>query len=184
MKPYRIILSLCLVLLPLLSHAQQFSLSTNAADWANLGTVNVEASVAVARHWSINIAGRYNPWTFGKEGDRVQNRVRGASAGVRWWPWNVYSGWWVGTRAQWEEYNRGGIRSPRTEEGDAYGAALSAGYSLMLHPNINIEFGAGFWGGWHRYRVYSCPTCGKIENEGSGAFILPSDLLVSIVLTF
>ena len=54
----------------------------------------------------------------------------------------------------------------------------------MLHPNVNIEFGAGLWGGWHRYTVYSCPSCGKIVEQGSGAFILPSDLLVSLVFTF
>ena len=165
----RAILPIIVILLcaSLQARAQKLSVSTNAADWANFGTANAELSAAV-----------------GKGTDCRQNRVRGAAAGARWWPWNVYSGWWVGARGQWEEYNRGGFRSPRTEEGDAVGAALSAGYSLMLHPNVNIEFGAGLWGGWHRYTVYSCPSCGKIEEQGSGAFILPSDLLVSLVFTF
>lgn len=186
MIPRRAILPIIVFLLcaSLQARAQKLSVSTNAADWANFGTANAELSAAVGRHWSVNISARYNPWTFGKGTDCRQNRVRGAAAGARWWPWNVYSGWWVGARGQWEEYNRGGFRSPRTEEGDAVGAALSAGYSLMLHPNVNIEFGAGLWGGWHRYKVYSCPSCGKIEEQGSGAFILPSDLLVSLVFTF
>ncbi len=103
------------------------SVSTNVVDCANFGTINAEASVALGRHWSLNAGVRYNPWTFGEGADAVQNRTRTVSVGGRWWPWNVYSGWWVGGRAQWEEYNRGGIRTPETEEGDAWGAALSGG---------------------------------------------------------
>jgi Protein of unknown function (DUF3575). len=164
--------------------AQQFSVSTNAVDYANFGTFNAEASVAVARHFTVNVGARYNPWTFGKDSGQMQNRTRTVSAGMRWWPWNIYSGWWLGARGQWEEYNRGGIVSPETEEGDAYGAALSAGYSLMLHRNVNLDFGLGVWGGYKKYKVYYCPTCGKIKKEGEKAFFLPSDLLVSLLFTF
>lgn len=170
--------------LPLLAGAQQFSLSTNTVDYANFGTVNAEASAAVARHFSVNAGVRYNPWSFGKDDGRMQNKAITASAGFRWWPWNIYSGWWTGARAQWEQYNRGGIRSPETEEGDAYGAALSAGYSLMLHRNFNLDFGIGIWGGYKTYTVYRCPTCGKVMDEGGKLFVMPSDLLVSLMFTF
>lgn len=164
--------------------AQSAALSTNAVDWANFGTVNAEASAAVSRHWTLNAGFRYNPWTFGEGDDVKQNRTRTVSAGGRYWIWNVYSGWWLGARAQWEEYNRGGIRQRSTEEGDAVGGALSAGYSLMLHRNINLDFGFGMWGGWKRYTVYRCPTCGKVTDEGEKAFIMPSDMLVSLLFTF
>lgn len=164
--------------------AQRVSVSTNVVDYANFGTINAEVSVAAARHWSINAGVRYNPWTFGEGAESVQNRTRTVSAGFRWWPWNVYSGWWVGGRAQWEEYNRGGIRTPETEEGDAWGAALSGGYSLMLHQNVNLDFGLGLWGGWKRYTVYRCPTCGKISEQGAKAFVMPSDAIVSLMFTF
>ena len=106
------------------AHAQDFSVSTNAVDWANFGTMNAEASAAVARHISVNAGVRYNPWSFGQGNERKQNKAITASAGLRYWPWNIYSGWWAGARAQWEQYNRGGISSRETEEGDEYGAAL------------------------------------------------------------
>lgn len=185
MKRIRLILSLIIFnLLSFSAWGQRVGISTNAVDYANFGTLNAEASVAVARHWTLNAGVRYNPWTFGEGVQARQNRTRSASVGCRWWPWNVYSGWWVGARAQWEEYNRGGWRSPQTEEADAWGAAVSAGYSLMLHHNINLDFGLGLWGGYKRYTVYRCPTCGRIDEQGSKAFIMPSDLLVSLMFTF
>ena len=109
MKTCRIIPFIISCLLCLSANAQNVSVSTNAMDYANFGTLNLEASAAVARHWSVNAGVRYNPWTFGEGSEAVQNRTRTVSAGFRWWPWNVYSGWWLGGRAQWEEYNRGGI---------------------------------------------------------------------------
>ena len=178
---------LVFILLALLetgASAQNASVAVNAVDCANFGTVNAEASAAMARHWTLNAGFRYNPWAFGEGDSRMQNKTITASAGARWWPWSIYSGWWVGARAQWEQYNRGGIVSLETEEGDAYGAALSGGYSLMLHRNINLDFGLGFWGGYKTYTVYRCPTCGKIVDEGAKAFVMPSDFLVSLMFTF
>ena len=166
------------------ARAQKLSVSTNALGYADFLTINAEASVAVARHWSVNAGFMYNPWSFRGEWGEMRDSRRTASAGTRFWFWNVYSGWWLGAKVQWEEYNRGGIRSPRTEEGDAFGAGLSAGYSLMLHRNINLDFGLGFWSGYKKYTVYSCPTCGRIDEQGAKAFILPNDVLVSLMFTF
>ena len=115
---------------------------------------------------------------FGGCSEPYQNRIGGFPLVA------VYSGWWLGGRAQWEEYNRGGIRTPETEEGDAWGAALSGGYSLMLHQNINLDLGIGLWGGYKRYTVYRCPTCGKVQEQGSKVFVMPSDLMVSLMFTF
>ena len=44
--------------------AQQWSVGTNAIDWLNFGTMNIEASAAVAQHISVNASARYNPWTY------------------------------------------------------------------------------------------------------------------------
>lgn len=148
MKHLKIVLLAALLLAG--SHickAQRWGISTNVVDWAYFGTMNVEFTGAVHQHWSLNLATRYNPWTWRKGENQLQERTRTASVGTRYWFWYVYSGWWLGARAQWEEYNRGGLLSKRTEEGDAYGLALSAGYTLMLHKNLNIEFGLGGWGG-------------------------------------
>ena len=201
-----LLLSISLFLFPMTSGAQQFSVSTNLAGWADFGTANLEAGTAVARHVSLHAGFRYNPWSFRsvppeaidalvagpvpaaidefEQQDQFQNRKRAAYAGLRWWPWHIYSGWWFGARGQWMEYNRGGILSRSTEEGEAVGAGLSAGYTRMLHRNWNIEFGIGVWGGTTRYTNYACPTCGTVTDNGKKGFILPDDVMVSLIYIF
>ena len=85
---------------------------------------------------------------------------------------------------QYQEYNRGGIRSERTEEGDRFGAGLSGGYSYMLLPNLNLDVGIGFWGGWGRYTAYSCPVCGLTLEQGSKMFFLPNDIIFAFSYVF
>ncbi len=180
------ILSILLLILSvqMAGRAQSASVSTNVVGYADFLTINAEASYSVARHWSIDAGFMYNPWTFRSEWGGARNERRTIYAGTRYWPWNVYSGWWIGAKAQWEEYSRGGIRSPQTEEGDAYGVGASAGYSLMLHRNLNLDLGLGLWGGYKTYVVYRCPTCGKMDDSGAKAFIMPSDVSVSLMFTF
>lgn len=166
------------------AHAQKLQISTNAVGLMCLGTLNAEINYAVAKNWSVGISGRYNPFTYGQKEKQFQMKQRCVSAFARWWPWHIYSGWWVAGKAQWQEYNVGGILSPETEEGNRYGAGLTAGYSYMITPHINVEMGLGFWGGVKQYSVYSCPTCGKKLDGGSKAFILPNDIVIAFSYVF
>ncbi|MBR5018481.1 MAG: DUF3575 domain-containing protein [Bacteroidales bacterium] len=187
--------ALCLLLSATLS-AQEFSLSTNLLDWANLGTANLQAGVACSRHLSLHAGARYNNWNFGsvEKGNPFQNRARTASLGLRWWPWNVSSSWWFGAKAQVEEYNRGGLfRKMKTEEGIAVGAGAGFGYSWLVSDHWNLDLGLGFWAGRARYTLYRCPRCGRILSDVDGRpvrdawkwFILPSnDVQVSLTYIF
>lgn len=163
------------------AYAQRWSIGTNAVDYLNLGTFNAEGSVSVARHSSVYAGVRYNPWTFHYGDRQIQNRKRCLYTGLRYWPWHVYSGWWAGLQCQYQEYNRGGIFSPRTEEGDAWGVGFSIGYTLMLGKSFNMEFGAGVWAGTARYTAYSCPSCGEILDQGRKSFLWPDNVRVSFV---
>ena len=183
MKKLLIILPLLLIM-ALTGRAQNASASTNVVGYADFVTINAEASCALARHWTANAGFMYNPWNFKGDWGDARNQRHTVNIGARYWIWNVYSGWWMGAKLQWEEYNRGGIRKPETEEGDAYGAGVSAGYSLMLHRNLNLDMGVGLWGGWKKYTVYRCPTCGRIEDQGEKAFLLPNDVMISLLFTF
>ena len=188
-----ILLAFCLLMTARLA-AQSFSLSTNLLDWANLGTANLQAGLSFSRHLTLHAGVRYNNWNFGSEdkGNEFQNRARGAALGVRYWPWNVYSSWWVGARAKVEEYNRGGLfGKPLTEEGVAAGVGVAFGYSRMLTDRWNLDFGLGFWGGRTRYTQYRCPRCGRVLPAEDGTslrdrdkwFLLPSDE-IQISLTY
>ncbi len=165
--------------------AQRWSVSANAADMANLGTISIEGSYAAGRHISVNASAEVNPWTFRKgEDDQFQDRKQTYAAGVRWWPWNAYSGWWVSGKAQYQEYNKGGLINEQTREGDAFGLGVGAGYSLMLGKNINIDFGLGLWGGYDIYTTYACPNCGKVVDSGDKWFFLPNELVLAIMWIF
>lgn len=61
--------------------AQEFALSTNFADYAEFGTLNVEASYGVARHWSLSAAVKYNPFTYSRGDELLQHKQRSLSAG-------------------------------------------------------------------------------------------------------
>ena len=166
--------------------AQDWSVATNLFDYVCLGSINAEASVATGRHISIHASARVNPWTFheGYPAKQMQNRHQTYAGGVRYWPWHIYSGWWFTGMVQYQEYNRGGIISQKTEEGDAYGISAGAGYSLMLHEHLNIDFGLSFWGGQKTYITYACPSCGRIVDKGSKWFIMPNEIKVSIAYIF
>ena len=185
------------LLVPMGVSAQRYSVSTNLVEWANLGTINGEASVAIAQHFSLHAGARYNNWTFLKgnpddrftdpEGDlerQFENRKQAYALGVRYWPWYIYSGWWGYVRGQYMEYNRGGLIRHTAEEGDALGVGVGFGYTHMIHRNWNIEFGLGVWGGVTKYTGYRCTNCGSVTAQGQKAFILPDDVFVSFIYVF
>ena len=167
-------------------HAQRFSLSTNLLDYVALGTVNADFSCAFSRHWSATAGVRYNPFTFKKDSpqSQFQYRQQSYSAGVRMWPWHIWSGWWFASKVRYQEYNVGGILNAETREGDRLGLGLYSGYTHMISRHFNLEFGLGLWGGWDNYTKYSCPVCGIKIEEGRGGFLLPDDVMVSFVYVF
>ena len=166
---------ICLNLISLPLRAQERALSTNLADYAAGGTFNAEASRSLSRHWSAVAQVKYNPFA---------HKQRLFAAGARYWPWYVYSGWWMAGRMQWQEYRRTGAGPQANREGDRVGAAFTAGYARMLSARVNLDFGAGFWAGHDRYVTYACPRCGRKTGSGAEVFFLPSDIILSISYIF
>ena len=107
---HKIIFTLMLIMVPLLCPAQNWSVSTNLVDYVSLGTLNAEGGVGVGRRVTLQASARVNPWTFhkGDPDSQMQNRHQTYAAGIRYWPWHIYSGWWISGMAQYQEYNRGG----------------------------------------------------------------------------
>ena len=153
----KLILPLLLAFACSRTSAQTFSVSTDLLGYARLGTMSIDASYAVARRWSLIAGARYNPFTYRKsDPDRqFQNRQQSYAVGMRLWPWHTWSGWWFAGKLRYQEYNKGGIISRKTEEGDRFGAGIYAGYTHMLSSHINLEFGMGLWSGLSVYRQYS-----------------------------
>ncbi len=166
--------------------AQKASFSTNVVGYANLGTVNAEASYAVDQHFTMNAGMKYNPFEYEKEGEAysMRNKQMSFALGARYWPWHIYSGWWMAAKAQYQLYNSGGMRSPETREGNRYGAGLSLGYTYMLGTHFNIELGAGVWAGLDDYTLYSCPECGLTLDDGQKFFVIPNDIIIALSYVF
>lgn len=168
------------------SEAQKISVSTNILGYAALGTLNADASYAVSRRCSMVAGVKYNPFTF-RAGDpqrQFQLRQQSYSLGVRIWPWHIWSGWWFSSKIRYQEYNAGGIFSSEAQEGDRVGLGLYAGYTYMLSRHFNLEFGLGLWGGLDVFRRYDCPVCGFTVDAGRKGFLLPDDLMISLVYVF
>ena len=185
-KTKSILLSVVLLLGGALSaSAQRFSIGSNIVDVLTFGTLEVEGSASVAKNVSVHVGGEFNPWTWRSGDQERQMQVRQASywAGVRYWPWHVYSGWWAGIDGRYTAYNAGGVLKRQTEEGDAYGVGLYGGYAVMLNDKWTLDLGAGVWGGYKTYTVYACPLCGGIQETGEKTFLLP-DVRVAIQYIF
>lgn len=182
-------IGLCLALLAfpaLKGLSQNTAISTNMADYAMLGTMNIALSHSASRHWSLEAGAKYNPFSF-NEGDaekQRQNRQMLFSAGVRYWPWHVFSGWWFSGKAQYQEYNQGGILSRETSEGDRFGGSFGAGYTYMLRKHLNLEFGLGMWAGYDSFVTYDCPRCGVSVDSGKKFFLLPNDIILALTYVF
>lgn len=178
-------------------HAQNISVSTNAVEWANLGTMNVELGYAFSQHFSGHVGIRINPWSFGVNDPddryeditdmtkkRFQNQQETVSLSVRWWPWHIFSGWWVRGVAQYSHYDRGGIFRKQRYVGDAFGAGIGVGYTVMLSENWNLDFGVSGWAGSTNEAVHeSLVNVSHVEPERR-FFILPDEVNICIVYVF
>ncbi len=168
-------------------NAQRFSLSTNLLDYASLGTMNIEGACSVSRRLSVTAGARYNPFVFRRAvpEERLQMKQQSYSLGVRLWPWHTWSGWWFAGKGRYQEYSFGGLMGNReTREGDRFGFGAYAGYTYMISPHLNMEFGLGFWGGMDFFRKYSCQVCGRTLEHGRKWFVLPDDIMISMAYVF
>ena len=168
-----------------LEHRARLSLGQNVADYLFLGTLNADVQYSVHRNWTLGLGARYNNWTWRyRQDSQFESRRQAYYFSARWWPWYTYSGWWVGAKLQYQEYNRGGILGPETEEGDAFGLALGGGYAVHVNHWLNVDFGLYSWGGMTKYITYACPYCGQRTDAGTKAFLLPDEVRIAVQFIF
>lgn len=173
------------IMIPFAAKGQRFTVATNIADIANLGTINLETSYSIKQNWSLFLQSGYNPFVYNYgQRDQFQHKSFSLSSGFRYWPWHCASGWFTGAKIQYTLYNYGGLISDKTEEGHGFAGGIFAGYAIMLTPNLNLELGAGVLFGIRKYTLYDCPRCGGIIGKGARPFIIPDNLIIQLVYIF
>lgn len=164
-----------------------WAVSTNLAKWAFLGTANLGLHFPLAKSWSAELQGRYNPWTYHNDSDsrRMTWRERTLAAGGRGWLNGCFeAGPYIGLGAQYAQFNRGGVFGDKTYEGVAYGAYLKAGWLARITDHWKFEAGLGFIGAWADYDVYKCSVCGRQLDSRERWILFPDELNLSIVYVF
>ena len=122
-------------------------------EWANFGTINIDAGASVSQHFSLFAGVKFNPWKFETAyGMPVYNNQTTVHAGARYWPWYVYSGWWLGAKLKYTDFAETGVLRPKLFKGNGVAAGASFGYTWMLSKHLNLELGAGVCAG----RLFEC----------------------------
>lgn len=189
MKKIIVVIAFALFL-SLNANAQKCAVGTNLLDWANLVTVNASVDYPIARHLSLIGEVRWNGFKLEYDLTNIdhsginhpgiyQNRKFEIAAGVRYWPWHVLSGFNVGGKLLYKDYANSGMYYMALEKGKKVAAAITAGYSIMLTKNLNLEIGVGGYAGYDfDYRTYDCPVCLRPVDrpELHNQQYLPSDV--------
>ncbi len=183
-----IVVAVVLLCIPGVAQAQKWAVSTNVLQWASLGTINAECSYSLNQHITFNAGGVANPWDAVSPTDvKLQNKQYGGYLGAKYWPWHVYSEWWIGAKVQYKNFEQVGILTSKLVRGEALGAGISGGYSFMLGNHFNLDLGAGVWGGsFINYQKYKGTTRVEYElmNEAKKGFFFIDNLILSIIYIF
>ena len=154
---YETAVLLCLALLPgsgasaqersaLRTAGPRFAVRTNALYWAT-ASLNAGFEVGLDPRTSWEVAGGYNPWTFG---DNRKLKFWTAQTEFRYWLRRRFAGHFFGLHVLYADYNAGGVKlfgmGDRRYEGFLYGTGLSYGYQWVVGRRWNIEamLGVGY----------------------------------------
>lgn len=182
MNKLYLLLILCLFSLAGL-RAQVVAVKTNVLYDATT-TFNLGAEVAFSRHWSLDISGNYNPWTFSKDKSIKHWLVQPEA---RYWLHERFNGHFFGVHGIYTDYDVAGqnilgvMKSGYSYDGYAYGGGVSYGYQLYLSPHWNIEFTAGVGYLQFKYDKKSFPDNGDAGGSYRNNYFGPTKLGISIM---
>lgn len=162
-------------------HAQFYSVHTNTLKLATT-TFNVEGSMLIDTHWTLNLGLSYNPWNF-SDTQKIKHFL--IEPGARYWFWQTYAGSFISMYAMGARFNVGWgkLLDNYRYEGWGYGAGVSYGRSWLLGKRWNMEVEAGLGLLVSPYTKYRCERCG--DKVKSGTFFLPTPkLAVNLVYLF
>lgn len=161
--------------------AQSYSVRTNIIGLASTN-LNIEASMAIDRKWSIHLPVQYNPFVF--KGNKQFRNIY-VSPGVRYWLLESYFGGFIGFHGTGGIYSVGNLFGNKYRyEGSGFGAGISIGKAYQLGKNWNFEWEIGYGATWLNYEKYECKRCGDLVVRKHGWFLRPTKAALNIVYLF
>lgn len=162
--------------------AQFYSLQSNTLKLATT-TFNIEGSMLLNTHWTLNMSVSYNPWNF-SDTRKIKHFL--IEPGVRYWFWQPYAGNFISMYAMGARYNVGWdnlLGGNYRYQGWGYGLGMTYGRSWLLSKRWNMEVEAGLGLLVAPYTKYRCEHCG--DKVKSGTYYLPTPkLAVNLIYLF
>ena len=172
--------------------AQQVGLKTNLLYDAT-ATINLGAELHVAPHWSVDVSGNFNPFTF-NDGRKWKHWMVQPEA--RYWLCDATTGHFFAIHVLGGKFNFGHLPFARDIvydfgdlrdhrfQGWAIGAGVAYGYSWILGKHWNLEAELGL--GWIHadYDRFECDGCGKKTGSGKKDMFLPTKAAINLVYVF
>lgn len=155
--------------------AQNWAVKTNLAYWATT-TINLGTEVALGQRITLDIAGAYNPFTYGENKKLL---FWGVQPELRFWTCRKFDGHFFGVHGHYAQYN-GGWNKYRYD-GWLVGAGVSYGYQWILGNRWNLETEIGVGYARLDHDKYLRQFCGKFIKHDTKNYFGPTRLSISFV---
>ena len=163
------------------------SLRVNLA-WAAASEPNIGFEVPVGQHVTLgaNLGlkawPRWGFWDWDEKENDTHWRNFAVVPEIRWWPGNLYEGWFAGADFIYTHYNVGAVSLPfglypdasnYRLQGSWWAGGLFGGYSWALGEHFRLEAEAGVAAGLAAYDRYDCKHCGTSLGEDRKVAVVP-----------
>ena len=164
--------------------AQKVAVKTNALYWAS-ASPNLSAEVGLAPHWTLEVGGGLNPFTFK---DNLKWKHYQWQGEARYWICEKFYRHFIGIHAGGGEFNVSKVAFPwpklssdKRYEGWAVKAGLSYGYSFVLGGRWNLEATIGLGVIHADYNRYGCAVCADHDGNFKKTVFAPTKAGITLV---
>lgn len=178
------LLFMMILVLVMWGYGQKVAVKTNALYWAT-ATPNLAVEFGLGKRVTLDIAGGYNPFTFG---DNRKWKHYLIEPEIRYWLCEKFNGHFFGLHTGYMNYNVSKIPLLYSKNAKNYryegwltGVGISYGYQWILgdHWNLEAEVGAGFV--HTNYTKYEPEKCGTCRGKTQKNYFAPTRAAISIV---
>ncbi len=173
--------------------AQQAAIKTNML-YDAAATVNLGVEFRLGSHWTIDLSGNYNNWTF-KENKKWKHWL--VQPEGRYWLCESFNGHFFALHALGGQMNVGNVKvnlklfdtdfrklKSHRYAGWFAGVGIGYGYAFMLGRHWNLELEAAIGYIHLRYDKFEPQSCGPQVGDGVHDYFGPTKLSVGLVYVF